>query len=114
MDEKALKGLREQIDAIDRQLRALFNQRATCAIKVADIKSATGEAATTSFYRPEREAQIMERIRSENEGPLSDDSIERLFREVISCCLSLEQPIKIAYLGPVSYTHLTLPTILLV
>ncbi|MEE3182818.1 MAG: prephenate dehydratase [Pseudomonadota bacterium] len=100
MDEKALKGLREQIDTIDRRLRALLNERAACAIKVADIKSATGEATTTPFYRPEREAQIIERLRSENEGPLSDDSVERLFREVISCCLSLEQPIKIAYLGP--------------
>ena len=100
MDEKALQGLREQIDAIDRQLRGLLNERAACALKVADIKSASGRVATTSFYRPEREAQIIERLRTENEGPLSDDSVERLFRDIISCCLSLEQPLKIAYLGP--------------
>ena len=56
MDEKALQGLREQIDAIDRQLRGLLNERAACALKVADIKSASGRVATTSFYRPEREA----------------------------------------------------------
>ena len=100
MDEEALQSVRVQIDAIDRQLRALLNERAACAIKVADIKSVSGEVATTAFYRPEREAQIIAQLRSENEGPLSNDAVERLFREIISCCLSLEQPLKIAYLGP--------------
>ena len=100
MDEKALQELRQQIDMIDRQLLRLLNERAACALNVADIKSADGRITTTSFYRPEREAQILERLRSDNQGPLSSDSVERLFREIISCCLSLEQPIKIAYLGP--------------
>ena len=101
MDEKALEELRQQIDMVDRQLLELLNERAACALKVADIKSDDGRVTTTSFYRPEREAQIIERLRSDNQGPLSTDSVERLFREIISCCLSLE---------PVSCTHLTLPT----
>jgi chorismate mutase/prephenate dehydratase len=52
------------------------------------------------FYRPEREAQILARIKAENQGPLSDEDLARLFREIISCCLNLEQPLTIAYLGP--------------
>ena len=104
--QHALRGVRERIDAIDRQLHRLLNERAACAREVADIKAAAGSAEATVYYRPEREAQILDRLRAENEGPLSDAHIERLFREIISCCLSLEQPLTIAYLGPTgTYTE---------
>ena len=99
-DRAALAQARERIDAIDRQLRALLNQRAACAQEAARIKAEAGRGEPPAYYRPEREAQIIARLRAGNEGPLPDAHVERLFREIISCCLSLEQPLAIAYLGP--------------
>ncbi len=94
----SLEVLRERIDALDGQLHQLLNERARLALQVADIKTAGGEAA--SFYRPEREAQILRAVRARNAGPLDDAVVERLFREIISACLALEQPLRVAYLGP--------------
>lgn len=93
-----LSELREQIDSIDRQILALFNQRANCAIEVARTKQAEGE--TGSFYRPDREAQVLRRIKEHNPGPLSDDAAVHLFRELMSACLALEKPLEVAFLGP--------------
>jgi len=98
--QPTLEQVRERIDAIDRQLRELLNQRASCAQEVARIKGESPGADARVYYRPEREAQILARLRQENEGPLTDAQVERLFREIISCCLSLEQPLTIACLGP--------------
>lgn len=101
-----LASVRERIDAIDRELQRLLNERAQCALDVAQIKHAEPGDEPPVFYRPEREAQILARIREENRGPLSDDDLARLFREIISCCLNLEQPLTIAYLGPAgTYTE---------
>ncbi|BAZ94561.1 prephenate dehydratase [Thiohalobacter thiocyanaticus] len=93
-----LKAIRESIDRIDDQLLELISQRARCAQDVARIKQAAGEM--NDFYRPDREAQILARIRELNPGPLSDDEAARLIREVMSACLALEKPLTIAYLGP--------------
>ncbi|BCO30356.1 P-protein [Thiohalobacter sp. COW1] len=93
-----LKAIRESIDRIDDQLLELISQRARCAQDVAQIKQAAGEM--NDFYRPDREAQILARIRELNPGPLSDDEVARLVREVMSACLALEKPLTIAYLGP--------------
>jgi chorismate mutase / prephenate dehydratase len=92
--------MRERIDAIDRELQRLLNERAACVLTVAEIKQAEPSDQPPVYYRPEREAQILARIKRENTGPLSDDDMARLFREIISCCLNLEQPLTIAYLGP--------------
>ena len=102
-----LSEARQRIDAIDRQLLALLNDRAACAEEVARIKARSNDGADTPvFYRPEREAQILARLREQNAGPLTDEHVERLFREVISCCLSLEQPLTVACLGPTgTYTE---------
>jgi chorismate mutase/prephenate dehydratase len=59
-----------------------------------------GDDDTIDFFRPDREAQVIKRLKSLNKGPLSDDEVGRLIREVMSACLALEQPLKIAYLGP--------------
>ena len=67
--EAALRDARERIDAIDRQLRSLLNERAACAQELARIKTKTGADSTPVYYRPEREAQVLERLRAENEGP---------------------------------------------
>lgn len=94
-----LAQLREEIDQLDQQLQTLLNQRAQCAQQVAQVKTAT-EGEDTQFYRPEREAQVLRRIMERNTGPLSNEEMARLFREVMSACLALERPIKVAYLGP--------------
>ena len=91
--------LRDQIDNIDQQIQQLINQRARCAQQVAEVKQASG-ATDIQFYRPEREAQVLRRVMERNEGPLSDEEMARLFREIMSACLALEDPVKVAFLGP--------------
>jgi len=102
MNEDALAKLRKRIDDIDEQLLELFNRRAECAVEVATVKRemSDGDEETIDFFRPDREAQVIKRLQSLNKGPLSDAEVGRLIREVMSACLALEQPLKIAYLGP--------------
>lgn len=100
-EAQELGKLRDDIDAIDQQIQQLVNQRAQCAQKVADVKehfSTPGESVV--FYRPEREAQVLRRVMERNSGPLPAEGVARLFREIMSQCLALEEPMKIAYLGP--------------
>ncbi len=98
-DDDKLKPVRERIDAIDRELLRLFNERAECALKVGEIKQGD-QSEDPVYYRPEREAQILTRLMNENDGPLSDTDVAGLFREIISCCLNLELPLTVAYFGP--------------
>lgn len=94
-----LKKLREQIDSIDDRVRALIVERAQCAHRVADVKRiADGDA--TVFYRPEREAQVLRRMLEADNAPLSGEAVARVFREIMSACLALEQLLQVAYLGP--------------
>ncbi|MEE2731497.1 MAG: prephenate dehydratase [Pseudomonadota bacterium] len=96
-----LETLRDTIDQLDQQIQELINQRAHCAQQVADVKQgAMAEGEKALFYRPEREAQVLRRVMERNVGPLGDESMARLFREIMSACLALEEPMSIAYLGP--------------
>lgn len=100
-----LAGIRDQIDAIDEQLLQLFNQRARFAIQVGEVKRESG--SDTQFYRPDREAQVLRRIVALNSGPLANEAVARLIREVMSACLALESRLRVAYLGPEgTYTQL--------
>ncbi|MDD2886048.1 MAG: prephenate dehydratase [Dechloromonas sp.] len=96
--QQALAGVRADIDRIDGQLLELLNERARCAQRVGDIKAEHGEGG--HIYRPEREAQVLRRLQEVNPGPLPSENITFFFREVMSACLSLEQPLSIAFLGP--------------
>lgn len=96
-NDQALQPLRERIDAIDAELLRLISERAECARRVADIKAAAG---AEPFYRPEREAQILRRIKEQNPGPLHGEEVARIFREIMSACLALERPVTAAFLGP--------------
>ena len=98
--DSALARIRERIDQVDAKLQKLLNERAGLALEVGKVKQAEQGGETPVYYRPEREAQILARLKERNQGPLPDRDIARLFREIISCCLSLEQPLTIAYLGP--------------
>jgi chorismate mutase / prephenate dehydratase len=94
-----LAEVRQQIDSLDSELIALIAKRARLAERVAEIKQLSDEPQT-SFYRPEREAQVLSRVRERNPGPLSGDTMVWLFREIMSACLALEQPLSVACLGP--------------
>ncbi len=96
--ERRLREYREKIDAIDEQVQVLLAERAAQAQMIARIKHehAPGE----SFYRPEREAQVLERVAARHTGPLERDDVLRIFREIMAACLALEQPLAVAYFGP--------------
>lgn len=89
-----LKKLREQIDSLDDQLLKLLNQRATFAQQIGHLKE------NGMVLRPEREAQVLQRLQSKNIGPLSNAAVTQLFTEVMSQCRALEAPLSVAYLGP--------------
>jgi chorismate mutase/prephenate dehydratase len=93
-----LARIRGRIDSLDEQIGALISERARWAQKVAVTKGAHSKAV--DYYRPEREAQVLRGVVARNEGPLTDEEMTRLFREIMSACLAQEQPLKIGYLGP--------------
>lgn len=102
--EMDLNVLREKIDAVDKHIHRLLNDRARLAGQVAVSKKNNEEHPI--FYRPEREAQVLKAVMARNEGPISDEKMARLFREIMSICLDLEAPQVIAYLGPSgTFTH---------
>lgn len=91
-----LSGLRIQIDEIDQQLLTLMNQRALLAQAVGDVKKHEG----TAFFRPDRVAQVIENIQHSSSGPLKSPHLAAIWREIMSACLALESPVRVAYLGP--------------
>ena len=93
-----LSQVRAQIDGIDQQIQSLIAERARWAHQVGKAKGKL--AAAVDYYRPEREAQVLRRVVDRNDGPLSDEVLVRLFREVMSACLAQQEPLKIGYLGP--------------
>lgn len=100
-EQQQLQQLREEIDAIDQQIQALISRRAACAQQVAEVKQAHQQLGNEPvFYRPEREAQVLRKVMERNGGPLDNEEMARLFREIMSACLALERPLRIAFLGP--------------
>ena len=91
-----LADLRVQIDALDRELLALLNRRAQVAEQVVEVKKREG----TPFFRPDRVAQVIEQIQKANQGPLKNEHVAAVWREIMSACLALESPVRVAYLGP--------------
>lgn len=98
MSEDKLKAARDRIDTLDEQLQQLISERALIAQDVALIKADMGNGA--DCYRPSREADVLRRVMERNKGPLTDQSMARVMREIMSACLSLESPLDVAYLGP--------------
>ena len=93
-----LAAIRAAIDSLDEQLQTLINRRALLAQQVGISKHADGH--TVDFYRPEREAQVLRAALERNRGPLRNEEIARLFREIMSACLAQQEPLKVAFLGP--------------
>jgi len=90
---ESLKEIRDKIDALDERLVELLNERARLA-------QAIGHRKQGSAYRPEREAQVLRRVRELSKGPLSGGALSHLYTEIMSACLALEAPMAVAYLGP--------------
>ncbi|WMJ69662.1 prephenate dehydratase [Stenotrophomonas sp. 24(2023)] len=94
----ALADVRAKIDQIDRDIQGLIAERAQFAHQVGKAKGKL--AAAVDYYRPEREAQVLRMVVDRNEGPLSDELLVHVFREIMSACLAQQEPLKIGYLGP--------------
>ena len=90
---RELAELRNGIDALDDEVLRLLSRRAQLAHRIGEIKQG-------NLYRPEREAQVLRRIAEHNPGPLPEHAVRTIFREIMSACLALEQPLRIAYFGP--------------
>jgi len=91
---EGIEALRARIDELDDRILALVNERAGVAARIGELKG------TAPVYRPEREAQVLRRLRAANGGPLPGEAVERLFTEVISACRAVEDALAVAYLGP--------------
>jgi chorismate mutase/prephenate dehydratase len=96
MSDDKLTPLRERIDAIDRQILELLNQRAGVAQEVGHVKAETN----APVFRPERELQVLRNAAQRNPGPLADGDVQTIFREIMSACRALEKRVTVAYLGP--------------
>ncbi len=98
-----LNQLRQKIDSLDRQLIEIINQRAEHVVEVGKLKRAAG----IPIYAPHRESEVLSRIVSHNQGPISNRTLEAIYRELMSGSFALEQPLRIGYLGPIgTYSHL--------
>jgi chorismate mutase/prephenate dehydratase len=93
LSDTELERLRGRIDEVNLRILEALSERARLAREIGTLK--VGQA-----YRPEREAQVLRRIKQANRGPLSEETVALLFREIMSACLALERPITVAYLGP--------------
>ncbi len=98
MSDDRLDQARKRIDVLDEEIQALISERALIAQDVARIKADMGDGA--DCYRPSREAEVLRRVAERNKGPLTDQGMVRVMREIMSACLSLESPLEVAYLGP--------------
>ncbi len=97
-DRPDLAAIRQRINEIDERIQGLINDRARIAQEVGVAK---GElASAVDYYRPEREAEVLRSVIDRNDGPMRDEEMLRLFREIMSACLAQQEPLKIGFLGP--------------
>jgi chorismate mutase/prephenate dehydratase len=97
-----IEEYRQRIDALDREIIRLINERAECARQIGEAKKLTDQ----SVYAPNRERVVLEKAAAHNQGPLTDAAIQAVYREIMSACRALERPVTVAYWGPAaSNTH---------
>lgn len=100
---RPLDQIRVDIDAIDHQLVEMLSRRVELAQEVGRVKGRDG----SPFFTPERERAIYERLKEINPGPLRNEQLRAVFREIISAARAAEKPLKVAYWGPAgTFTHL--------
>ncbi len=101
--KESVDALRKKIDQVDEKIVEILNQRASLAQKIGHTKN----EGKKEIYVPSREKQIFQRISTLNRGPLSEQAIRSIYREVLSASRSLEAAIRIAYFGPeATFTHM--------
>src|SRR5437773_6918920 len=98
MKDQSLQTPRKEIDKIDDEIVRLLNERAQYVIKIGKLKKASDTQA--KLHTPAREAEIMERLCKVNPGPVRNDALRAVYREVMSGSLALEGSVKVGYLGP--------------
>src|SRR5580698_5819760 len=97
-----LESIREKIDGLDRQLVELINQRLALAGEIGRIKRSAGD----EIYVPEREDAVLRKICEQNQGPIKNQALRAIYREIMSAAIALEKPLLVAFLGPeTSHTH---------
>jgi chorismate mutase/prephenate dehydratase len=97
-----LGPIREKIDALDRQLVELLNERLKLAAEIGKVKRNAGG----QIYVAEREDAVLRKVMDQNQGPIKNEALRAIYREVMSAAIALEKPLLIAYLGPeASNTH---------
>ena len=100
---RELDELRQGIDRIDDRLLDLLNRRARLAIEIGKAKA----QHNLGFYSPRREREIVERLTARNPGPFPNEALRAAYQEILSASLSLEMPLRVAFLGPrATFTHL--------
>jgi chorismate mutase/prephenate dehydratase len=93
---------RQAIDKLDAQIVRLLNERTRHVLAIGDMKLAAGE----EIYAPHRERAVLQRICQLNQGPMTDEQLRAVYREVMSSALALEKTMIIAYFGPeATFTH---------
>src|SRR3989441_8299862 len=93
---------RQAIDQLDEQIVKLLNERTRHVLEIGSIKLKAGE----EIYAPHRELAVLQRVCKLNPGPISDESLRAIYREIMSSALSLQKSMTIAYLGPeATFTH---------
>ncbi|MCP5091141.1 MAG: prephenate dehydratase [Gammaproteobacteria bacterium] len=101
-DDKAdaadLAEIRKRINSIDERIQSLIIERAKVAQQIGVAKGDL--ASAVDYYRPEREAEVLRNVLERNEGPMRNEEMLRLFREIMSACLAQQEPLKIGFLGP--------------
>src|SRR5258706_6122788 len=98
----SIKNLRHRVDQVDRSLLGLLSQRARLVKDIGALKEKNGQAV----FVPGREQSLLAQLKAKNNGPLSDEAVENLFREIVHACRHLQKQMTVAYFGPeASFTH---------
>ncbi len=98
----SIKKLRHRVDQVDRSLLGLLSQRARLVKDIGALKEKNGQAV----FVPGRERSLLAELKAKNSGPLSDEAVENLFREIVHACRHLQKKLAVAYFGPeASFTH---------
>ena len=98
-----LSHLRKKIDGLDARIIELLNDRAAITLSIGKEKIKNKKP----IYAPEREQDVLKRIKNLNAGPIKNEAVEAIYREIMSASLALEKPLRIAYMGPeATFSHL--------
>ncbi len=102
MSCESLEKLRLQLQETDEAIVRLLNERASLALRIGEVKHSLG----AQVYDPAQEAKVLERLGDFNQGPMPLKALKEIFREILSCCRAIQQPLKVAFLGPEgSFSH---------